>query len=380
MKYILIFILLFISKPILYASEILKIELCDGDTLTGKLDMPSNGKVEQLIIYIPGTGPNTYLNHRKIGTFEFNYFDLFIYEFNKRGIAFFAYNRRGVEISDNPPYFDKVDTEKYKKYLPGIETKDIGTIINYLKADIRFKASKIVIFGASEGTMLATMVADNMSYKVDALFLMGYVNDNLSDIIKLQYSNAGANTMLVYKKYLDYLDSNKDGMITKQEYEADLEYSQDIRVKVFNNALYTELDINGDNTISSADFQIINDAHYKKLLDAIDKGNDDWIWNNYVRITSAWIKEYFELEPNKSRMLRLEMPIYIFHGDRDASVPVAGVYDIKERFAQNGKTNLTTFIFTDHDHDLNFMDWPSNGTISEGLQKIFDVSNELNAN
>ena len=361
---------------ILHSSEIIKIKLFDGDTLTGKLDLPSSGNIRELIIFIPGTGPNTYTNHRKLGNVEFNYFDLFVDEFNKRGIAFFAYNRRGVEIGNFPPYYDKVDREKYKKYLPSIEIKDIGSIISYLKADARLKNCKIVLFGASEGTMLASMVAENKNNKVDALFLLGYANDNLYDIIKWQFS--GEASMIAMKDYMNYLDTNKDNQINKQEYESSDKIAELIRGTVLRGAKYEELDANKDNNITSDDYKIVNSSRYQAILNAIDTKNDDWIWNNYFHITSAWLKEYFESEPNKTRLLRLDIPIYVFHGDEDANVPVAGVYDIKERFALNNKTNLNCFIFKGHNHDLNFMDWPNKKVISDGIQKIFDTSDELN--
>jgi len=118
MKKFLVVLILTQSVSVLPGSEIVKIKLSDGEMMTGKLDLPpGGGDVRELVIFIAGTGPNTYLNHRKLGNTEFNYFDLFVDEFSKRGVAFFAYNRRGVEIGDAPPYCDTVDKEKYKKYL-----------------------------------------------------------------------------------------------------------------------------------------------------------------------------------------------------------------------------------------------------------------------
>ncbi|WP_315822040.1 hypothetical protein [Paraflavitalea speifideaquila] len=56
--------------------------------MRGKLDLPANGAIRQLVIFIHGTGPATYLDRRKAGDSTFNYFDLFAREFNKRNIAF----------------------------------------------------------------------------------------------------------------------------------------------------------------------------------------------------------------------------------------------------------------------------------------------------
>jgi hypothetical protein len=86
---------------------------------------------------VHGTGPNTYLNKRKIGNIEFYYYDLFADEFNKRGIGFFSYSRKGFEIGDTPPYYDKIDSAKYSAYLPLTEAKDIEAIISQLKMSER---------------------------------------------------------------------------------------------------------------------------------------------------------------------------------------------------------------------------------------------------
>lgn len=92
-----------------YVSEIVKIKSFDNTVISGKLDLPSNVKsVPALVVFFPGTGPNTYENHRKINNIEFNYYDLFAQELSKRGIAFFRYNTRGVETGDQPPSYDLI--------------------------------------------------------------------------------------------------------------------------------------------------------------------------------------------------------------------------------------------------------------------------------
>ena len=365
--------ILALSAPGLHASEIVKIKLSDGETMTGKLDLPpGEASVRELVMFIAGTGPNTYINRRKLANVEFNYFDLFVDEFNKRGVGFFAYNRRGVEIGDTPPYYDTVDKEKYKKYLPGIEVKDIGTALARLRSEPRLKAAKVVLLGWSEGTILAAMAAENADNRIAALLLAGYAHENMSDIIKWQLS--GEPSMINIRKYFD---ADKDNAISKSEYEAEAAGAVYMRTNAFKNAKFEDLDVNKDGKIDGADFKIINSGRLQAVLGAIDRNDDAWIWANYFRITTAWLKEYFALEPNKTRLLRLDLPIYIFHGEDDANVSVAGVLDLQSRFAQKAKTNLHTFIFKGHDHDLNYMLWPVKKTISEGIQKIFDMAGEI---
>ena len=108
----------------------------------------------------------------------------------------------------------------------------------------------------------------------------------------------------------------------------------------------------------------------------INNNEGSWIWKNYFRVSIPWLRAHFALEPNKTRLLRVDIPIYLFHGKDDASVPVESVYDLEERFHACRKTNLKTFVFDKHNHDFNFQDWIATGNYSEGLQKLFKTSAE----
>ncbi len=374
MKILSVLFTVFLLSASLSASEIVKIKLFDGEILTGKLEIPSNpAKIKQLVIFIHGTGPGTYQDHRKIGNEEFNYFDLFASEFNKRGIAFFSYNKRGVEIGDSPPFYDKVDKEKFKKVVPGIEVQDIGSVIKFLTRDKRLKQSKVALLGWSEGTVLAAMAAENKKNKIAALFLAGYVNDNLFDVIEWQYS--GVSSMVMIGRFFDM---NKDNSISREEYESAEKTPTQVRTGRFKNAKFEQLDVNKDASLNSEDFKLLSSGRYKEILDAIEKNDDDWIWKNYFRVTTAWLKEHFKLEANKTRLLRLNIPIYIFHGEDDANTPAKGVYEIKSAFDKLKKNNLQYFVFERHNHDLNYLDYPLKKSIPAGIQKIFEISETLN--
>ena len=357
-----------------YGSNIISIKLNDGESIVGRLSMPEgSANVPTVVVFIPGTGPNTYLNKRKIGNKEFNYYDLFEAEFLKRGIGFFTYNRRGVEIGDKPPYYDKVDSAEYAKYTPKQEVLDVESILSDLRKVDRLKDTRIALLGASEGTIIAAMVADRMVEKVDDLLLFGYANDNMFDIIKWQFS--GVTSIMNLKKYFD---TNKDNVFSRAEYESKDTIATLGRVRVLNNLPFDTLDMVKDGILDYKDFGARNKPFYEYLLKMIDEGNDTWIWKNYFRITSLWLKEHFKLEANKTRLLNIDIPIYIFQGVEDANASVEGVYDIQSRFKNANKTNLKCFIFEGHNHDLNYLDWPFKQQISEGLNAIFNTSELCN--
>ncbi len=370
MKKIIIAFVFLIFCSHVNSSEIVSIKLSDNDVIKGKLELPIDSvNVPLCVIFIPGTGPNTYLNKREFGGITFNYYDLFAQEFNKRGIGFFSYNRRGVEIGDQPPYFDKIDSAKYNNYTPEQETLDVEAIISVLKKDERLKYAKIALLGASEGTIIAAMVADRKKVEVNDLLLFGYANDNIHDIIKWQLS--GKTSIINLRKYFD---KNKDNVFNREEYKSTDTLATWARVHLLNNESFDALNLEKDSVIDYKDFACKTTPFYNYVMKMVDESNDSWIWNNYFRVTSKWMKSHFALEANKTRLLRIDIPIYIFHGVDDANAPIEGVFDIKERYNEAGKTNLHCYTFEGHNHDLNYTSWPYRNKVSDGLKALFDTS------
>lgn len=341
--------------------------------MTGKLQLPKgSGNVKQLVIYIHGTGPGTYDNRRVVGGVDFNYFDVFGKEFTRRGIAFFSYTKRGVEIGDSPPTFDNVDREKFRKVVPNVEAKDLASAIRYLRSDKRLKRAKIMLLGWSEGTIVASMVAEEKKNQVSALFLAGYVHENMFDVIKWQHS--GASAMITLKRTFD---KDADGNITRAEYESDDTAVVSVRTRRLQNAKFEQLDINKDDLLNASDFKLLAEPQHKLILEKIKANDEDWIWKNYFRVSIEWLNEHFKLEANRTRALRLKMPLFIFHGEDDANCDVNGVYDLKEQFFKLKKKNLQTFVFEEHNHDLNFLNWAIGKKMPDGIKKIFEVAEDL---
>ena len=349
-------------------SEIKTIKLFDGEETTARLCLPQNGQINTIVVAVHGTGPNTYLTKRQ----GFNYYDLIAEGFCNRGVGFFTYNRRGVDLGETPPWFDKVDSLKHTKYLPHIEAVDIETMITFLKKDERFKNSKIVLYGMSEGTIIASLVAERNKVKIDALFLHGYAHDNMFDIIKWQNTGEGVMTLIN-----SIFDKNGDKGVDREEYESEDPTIAAYRGHLFQNQSFDTIDVVKDDVIDIKDIRAMREPFQELLMTKIDENDESWIWNNYFRITIGWLREHFSLEPNKTRLLKIDIPIYVFHGTEDASVPVESVYDLEVRFKTLNKSNLKIFVFDKHNHDLNIQDWFTKKEYSDGLQKLFETSAEI---
>lgn len=346
-----------------FTSEIRVMSLPDKASTTTRLCLPEKGDPKTIVVVVHGTGPYTYMTKRT----GFNYYDVLANGFCEQGVGFFSYNRRGVDLGDTAPMFDKVDSTKYTNYLPHIEVRDIESMISTLKKDKRLKNCKIILYGISEGTIIASMVAERNKVKVDGLFLHGYAHENMYDIIQSQ--NMGEGIMVLINAVFD---KNGDKSISREEYETDDPTFPDYRKYLFNDLAFDAIDLTKDNAIDLRDIHKMRTSYNTYMMSKISENDQSWIWNNYFRITIAWLKEHFALEPNKSRLLRITIPIHIFHGTQDINVPVEGVYDIENRFKISNKQNLTIHVFDKHDHDLNFNEWITNKKYSEGLQSIFN--------
>jgi len=344
--------------------------LHDGHFTKIKYSYPKEAFIEKLVIYVNGSGPNTYDNKHKWhdGTTS-NYHDFFANEFIKRGIAYCRYNTRGVDTDETPPLYAKINDDEYKTYLPSNSVKDIEAIINHLKQKDKFKSAKVYLLGWSEGTIIAPLVALNDNVKVDALLLAGYCNENLKDI--LTYQLQGYALFTYWRKVFDY---DKKGYICKDDYLTD---KYGVRKEMFGDTDFEEWDKNHDGKLTEEDAGFLTIPHLNNMLKAIEENDDEWLkYNHKVRLTSGWFKEHFKLKANKEILPLLDLPIYIFHGEDDAMCTPEYAREIELKFRELNKRNLTVYMFDDHDHNLNYH-LLHNKEISQGIQKIFEVVERL---
>jgi hypothetical protein len=345
--------------------ELLKIQTAGPEVIVGRLSLPSVGFKNVLVVDVPSSGPHTYENRRRIGrTTEVRYHDLFAAEFARRGVAYFSYNTRYTEIDENaPPTFDRVDKAKFSTITPAEKTQDLEHIIRHLRKDPRLARSRVLLLGWSEGTIIASLVAERKQVPIDGLFLAGVPADDVYSTILWQHS--GEAPMINLRKFFD---TNKDGHITRGEYESG---DPRARARVGNKA-FDDLDVNRDAVLTADDFRLILKPRLEQILAAVERQDDDWIWTNFFRVGSGWIQQHQKIEPNRTRILRLDLPVFLFHGTDDANCPVQGVIDIGNTARERGRTSLRTFIVPDHDHSLEFLAWAASGSLPEGLKLLFD--------
>lgn len=350
-------------------TEVMSIPSRDGQTLLGKLDLPAQTPVQRLVVFVNGSGPNTYDNQRDKGDGAlFRYYDLFAQELTNKGIGFFRYNTRGCSDGPQPPFYCSINWEEYQTYYPETSAWDLEDWITYLHNDPRCRGAKTLLLGWSEGTMIAPLVALRGYVPVDGLLLAGYVNGTLEET--LEWQQQGNGDLVFYRQYFD-LDG--DGVITREEFEADT-----LGVKEALGITFEELDLNGDGLLTLEDFANQHTQQRKEIYQAIEAWDDAWLREHYpVPLTAKWFHEHRKLRPNRETLPSLALPIHIFQGVFDANTRVEDTYDIRDTFTKLGKDNLTAHIYPDANHNLNYEQWLYGKGLPHGLKDIFHTCETL---
>ncbi|WFA08013.1 S-layer homology domain-containing protein [Tissierella sp. Yu-01] len=333
--------------------EIKTIKSFDGFEVTGRLSVPAGEKeIDKLVIFVHGTGPNTYEMRRQsnISGIRFKYLDIYADKFAKDGTGFFTYNTRGISLGDEEPYYADIDENLYKQYTPQNIAHDIKYIIEELKRDPRLEHADIILLGASEGTIIAPLAVSEYGAEADTLLLMGYCNDNMREV--LEYQLGGGMSFFNYTQLFNVVGADD---ITKEQYEED---PSEIIEGLLGGAAFEDIDLSGDGLLTVEDFSIMMAPIKDGLFEAVENNDDKWIEENMATIMpplmTDWFKSHFELSKTEDIMTKVDIPIYIFQGTYDANCPVQGTYDVQNRFEELGKENLKVHIYDGYDHELNF--------------------------
>ena len=362
------------NKQYYTLDQVITITADDGMRFNGRLRLPQAQPVDKLVIYVNGSGPNTYDDTRVMGNgTTFSYFDLFAQQCNNRGIGFFSYDTRGVSPSNKPPLFQSIDQGEYETYLPTNEISDVEAIIRTLHSYPVLAKAKIILLGWSSGTIVAPRVALDKKEPVDALILAGYVNVTMDATLSWQL---GGESSMIF--YCQYFDADKNGTVSRTELEAD-PYKILQAIGMNRATAFTQLDVDEDGILTAHDFSLMLAPSLTRIQQAIEENDDQWLAKNYgVLLTSAWFKDYrTHMPPNSEVLSKLDIPLHIFQGEIDRNTPVQGTRDIEATFKQLGKTNLKVHVFPKHDHNLNYLLYPTKGEISLGLQQLFDTLGSL---
>ncbi len=198
-----------------WADEIISATSYDGISLTGRLCMPTGtDTVDKVVLFVNGTGPNTYESRGVQPPYKYKYYDYFADAFAKDGTAFFSYNTRGISLAESFPFYS-IDCNIYESYTPQNCAKDIVSFIKVLKAHKALANAEIILLGWSEGAIIAPLAAAEQDSGIDALLLAGYPEANMKDILVWQLD--GPQTFFYYTLVFA---AEGQTSISREQYEA----------------------------------------------------------------------------------------------------------------------------------------------------------------
>lgn len=337
----------------------------DGYPMRGMLTLPETEGAHAVVVYVQ-TAEGMTIDVKRPGgrNGTFNYFDLYREKLPAMNVAFFSYEGRGIGLGDKPPRFETIDPEVYNTSTLENKVRDLLSAVEVVRKQAGIDPGRVYLMGASEGTLLAVQAAARAPKEISGLVLYGVMSLNMRDVFKYIVGDGA------YMVYCRLFDTDKDGRISKAEFEAD---PHKYRANAWKNAGFENFDKDGDGFFDAAEGR----AMVKPYFDAVDQGNfeilDRWAKTaGGVSTPAGWFKDHFAQKPMWTYLAKLDIPIGFFHGAMDNAVPIAGVRKLEEESKKAGKSQFEFHYFEKGDHALGLASYFQGGKLPEGHQAIFE--------
>ncbi|MEQ8763874.1 MAG: hypothetical protein RL885_08105 [Planctomycetota bacterium] len=345
---------------------LIEMEAEDRTPLEAKLSLPADaeGKVP-VVFYLHGAGPRTYDNpfptvdeegEQSVG----KYLDFFASELTGRGVAFFRMSKRGCHAREEPPWM-KVDRAIFSKATLSVLLADYEVALDSLRKRPEIDPNRIVLIGSSEGTRLAPQLALRSPKGLLGVAMLGYAADNAHDTIVWQMTDGP------WRNISHLIPAARDGALTKDEHQAFLEAMPALAAQL----PFQPVDVDGDGQWTSADFEKLNAPRLQATLNAVEQGDDDFLWKNLLNLSSAYCRGWWDAEPNAETLLKLDLPLAIFHGDLDGTCRVEGVLETQELLREAERENLEVHLYDDANHDLNWTSGVTGESVPAPFRDVF---------
>lgn len=323
----------------------------DGTPLNAKLTIPTDTQAPPpVVFFLHGAMPRSYDNPYRYtddeGTVHnANYLDFHANELAKRGIAFFRMSKRGcIPFPDR--FGMRLDRETFATATMTVLLDDYNTALQQLRERDDIDTDRIILLSASEGTRLAPLLALRSPAGIRAIAMIGYAQDNARDLVTWQLTHGP------WRGVQHRIPEARDGQLTREQYDAALERDPSIAAEI----PFNQLDANRDGILTDEDMANFTAFRRFAILNAVDERNDEFLRRMLMELTSAYLLDWWDAPPNHTNLLKLDIPLAIFHATLDNTTRVEGVHETEAAFREAGRTNLTVRIYPDADHDLN-LDW-----------------------
>ena len=95
--------------------------------------------------------------------------------------------------------------------------------------------------------------------------------------------------------------------------------------------------------------------------------------DHFGKLRSAHLEDGWDAEPNYKELLKLDMPLTIFHGELDFTCRVEGVREAEGAFKQARKSNLEIHYYPNTEYGLNWGQGEAKKGGPVGYMKAFDT-------
>jgi dienelactone hydrolase len=337
----------------------------DGHEMFGKLTVPKGRGPFPVVIYVQTAEGMTVDMKRPLGGGKtFNYFDIYRAELSKIGVAFFSYEGRGITTGDQPPRYEKVEREAFDTSTLENKVYDVVAALAAIRSRPDVDRSRVLLMGASEGTLIAARTAATVPQLFAGLVLYGVMSSNM------RYTFDYIMTDGAYLTYRLAFDTDKDGRVSKAEFEAD---PNKYRATALQNAGFENFDKDGDGVFTSDEMRSLT----KVYTDAI-KAEDYAVLDAWgaraaaVSLPKGWFKDHFAQKEIWTYLTELDVPVGCFHGEVDAMVPVEGLRLMEAKAKAAGKSNMEFRTFAGVGHSLGVERYFVDGTVPAGHAAIFE--------
>jgi dienelactone hydrolase len=347
----------------------------DRHEMFGKLTMPASTGNHPVVIYVQtAEGMTVDMKRHKSRTETFNYFDLYREKLPEMNVAFFSYEGRGIRMGDKPPRYETINWDVYNTSTLENKVRDLMSAVELVKKQPGIDASRIFLMGASEGTLLAAEAAARIPKQIRGLILYGVLTANMRENFKYIVTDGS------FLSWGGNFDTDKDGRVSKQEFEAD---PKKFRERALKNEAFSTFDKNGDGFFTAEELVM----HYERLRNLIDAVNTEnyEVLNEWAKTSGSvstpkdWFKDQFAHQPIWTFLAKLNIAVGCFQGGADTMVPIDGVRKLEEQAKRAGKSKMEFHYFDDLDHSLNIGEYFVKGTLPTGHQAIFEFIRQQTA-
>lgn len=231
--------------------------------------------------------------------------------------------------------------------------EDARNALRTLHQHSRIAARPLVVYGHSEGSILATRLAKEQR-EIDLVILVGTVGRSMSKIFQYQFVERN----LVF--FRQAADADGDGALTLDELDSldgnsglasiyvlncadvlfDLSLAADGEYLV--RGINPDTDVNGDGVLQiAAEIEPVLQREADRLVAMIRAGD-----------LGAYLESMLEAKPTRAFIHRLETPILFVHGALDVQAPLAEALLLIERLEARGRSNYDLLVFPRLGHAL----------------------------